>query len=345
MTRSILKAAHDRAMAAFQTTGSVSDPAATPAPHVPEQIFQWLASLKLLHNVPFRYLVPDERMLPPESIRFFHVDLNWLDALVDGAYSIGRYASGLGQDTLHNRVEGALAESLSPAVIQAVRARRPELLGLDVVGEPVPLEAVTGFLLRSEVVKGWPGLQASAYAKGNSPEQDTWDGTSLPVLRLEHLSQEIFFGLFEGDCYRLDLHEPSEGLHFGFDASEDDSLIKKLRDPRTGTSLATPPLAAADFDAHHVFRRASNSADPDAPGRSGQVLNLYNLSALLFDTLTEAQVGYEEPVAALSVDGSETPVSGLSADMHPLAASDFALQMVHGVGMVSFYNNGTQHDG
>ena len=50
----------------------------------------WFANLAMLEGVPFNYLVPDERMLPPESIRFFHVDQDWIDALIDGAFSIGR---------------------------------------------------------------------------------------------------------------------------------------------------------------------------------------------------------------------------------------------------------------
>ena len=40
-------------------------------------------------GVPFSYIVSSEEMLPNESIRFFHMDRNWLDALVDGALSTG----------------------------------------------------------------------------------------------------------------------------------------------------------------------------------------------------------------------------------------------------------------
>ena len=47
-------------------------------------VVSWLSRLRLLEGVPFPYIVPSEGMLPNESIRFFHVDRNWLDALVDG---------------------------------------------------------------------------------------------------------------------------------------------------------------------------------------------------------------------------------------------------------------------
>ena len=51
-------------------------------------VVSWLSRLRL-EGVPFSYIVPSEGMLPNDSIRFFHVDRNWLDALVDGALSVG----------------------------------------------------------------------------------------------------------------------------------------------------------------------------------------------------------------------------------------------------------------
>lgn len=57
------------------------------------QMVHWLSRLRVLEGAPFRYLAPSEEMLPNESIRFFHVDRNWLDALVDGAISVGRLGS------------------------------------------------------------------------------------------------------------------------------------------------------------------------------------------------------------------------------------------------------------
>ncbi len=56
---------------------------------VPAELRHFLARLRLLHGVPFSYLVPDENLLPVESIRFFYVDRAWTDALVQGALSVG----------------------------------------------------------------------------------------------------------------------------------------------------------------------------------------------------------------------------------------------------------------
>ena len=54
---------------------------------------RFCARAVLLYGVPFHYLVPDERMMPPESIRFFHVDPGWIATLIQGATSVGRAAS------------------------------------------------------------------------------------------------------------------------------------------------------------------------------------------------------------------------------------------------------------
>src|SRR5512147_27981 len=56
---------------------------------VPGELRRFLARLRLLHGVPFSYLVPDADLLPIESIRFFYVDRAWTDAMVQGVLSVG----------------------------------------------------------------------------------------------------------------------------------------------------------------------------------------------------------------------------------------------------------------
>lgn len=52
-------------------------------------IITWLGRLRTLEGIPFPYIVPHEEMLPNDSIRFFHIDRNWIDAMIDGALSTG----------------------------------------------------------------------------------------------------------------------------------------------------------------------------------------------------------------------------------------------------------------
>ena len=61
-----------------------------PESEMPPYMELFLSHLRLLVGVPFDYLVPDERLLPDESIRFFYIDRSWTDRLLDGAIAVGK---------------------------------------------------------------------------------------------------------------------------------------------------------------------------------------------------------------------------------------------------------------
>jgi hypothetical protein len=165
-----------------------------PSIPIPEQIRVWLADLSLLEGVPFSYLVPDERMLPPESIRIFWLDRLWIECLLDGACSIGRHTDAdMKRDTEHKKNRHFT--------------------------NPYPL--VTGIILRSEVVSGWPGLQVDGYQERDSKNP-------LKLLRMERLSPNVLACFFDGEIKEVRIHQKVETLHFGFD-EESNRLMKKLR--------------------------------------------------------------------------------------------------------------------
>ncbi|MEU9336493.1 hypothetical protein AB0D49_25510 [Streptomyces sp. NPDC048290] len=163
----------------------------------------WLAKLRLLYPLPFSLLVPDRRMLAPESLRFFHLDENWLAALTDGALSIASHTS---RDTLVTQVmHGVLHE----AVQQRARTLRTERIGTG--GTPVAHQdngPVSGILLRSALVTGWPNLAVRA---------TTTDGSRLATLRMDRLAADVLLCLFQGVPHQLELAEPQEGFRFGVD--------------------------------------------------------------------------------------------------------------------------------
>jgi hypothetical protein len=177
--------------------GSV-DPAALPA-----EAGRWLDRLRHLHGVPFRYLVPMENMLKTETIRFFHLDPNWMAAAVDGAFSLGDVATGNAAPTSFK--DGA------PAA-------------------PVKTNPVSGFLMRSRAVKHWPGLLAEAWDASGAP---------LTLLRYEKLAEDTLLCLVDGALAKLQLHQPPEAMHFGFDGSY--PFHKILRDPDSGAHLPDEP--------------------------------------------------------------------------------------------------------
>lgn len=177
---------------------------------LPPVIEQWLSQASRLVGLPFNYLVPDERLLPQESIRFFYLDPLWMACLIDGAFSIGRVTQ---TDRQQDRVRTAgLVDAAAPQV--------------------------SGFLLRSAVVAGWPTLQVDAYDYAiHDQSKDEWaidERYHLPRLRMDRLSPHVLLCLFAGDARVVDIHEKPETIHFGLDravsAEGNVNFRKALRD-------------------------------------------------------------------------------------------------------------------
>lgn len=176
---------------------------------VPRDLRQWLARLRLLEGVPFAYLVADSELLPPESIRFFYLDRNWTDALVQGALSAGTLNSAdrAQLEPLYGQIRRELDEE----------ERDVRLPG----GEPVqrgPAGVITGFLLRSRAVSGWPGMHVRAYSRevvGDEEVVPESHPNRIKLLRLERLAPAVLFALFDGIPQLVHLEEPRQGLQFG----------------------------------------------------------------------------------------------------------------------------------
>jgi hypothetical protein len=169
-----------------------------------EDLVEWIANLILLYPVPFHYLVPHQLLLPPESLRFFHLDDNWVNALVDGAFSIA--VRSLDDPAAASRLE--LQSALSKIVYQY----RLRLLGQQPEWEPkesymdIPK---SGFLLRSRMVSGWPGVEVIAKTSA------TQDQTLPKILRFDQIAEGVLFCLVRGTVDEVTFREPREGLTFG----------------------------------------------------------------------------------------------------------------------------------
>jgi hypothetical protein len=55
-------------------------------------IANWITNKLFLEGIPAQYLIVDPSHLPMERLRFFHIDPNWLDCLIDGALSTCNHA-------------------------------------------------------------------------------------------------------------------------------------------------------------------------------------------------------------------------------------------------------------
>jgi hypothetical protein len=267
------------------------------AADAPAPVVEFLAALRLFQGVPFSYLVPDEAALPNESIRFFQVDPNWAHALLDGAASTGVTTTA---DASHDAVR-------RPDLHTAARATARKLRTRNLARDPAPLHAMSsdsdpeppadpdvghsGFLLRSAVVTGWPGLQVTARSA---------DGTVLNVLRMDVLGPSTLLFIADGLIASVDIHEPSEGLHFGLG----DGTGKRLR---AVTSVGSQPPGTL----------LPNTPVP-VKMREGDVVRVHELASALQGALRDAH--------ANTVDGSDGPFT----------SAEFALEMVEGAASVAF---------
>jgi hypothetical protein len=124
-------------------------------------VLTWVLDKLFLYSVPAHYLIVDPTYLAPETLRFFHVDRNWTDALIDGALSLGNNLYGV--DVVRKAIHGMISEYLYPSTPVT----------------PAPQFPLFGFLMRSEAVTQYPDLKVSIGLKGVS---DT-----APILRHENL--------------------------------------------------------------------------------------------------------------------------------------------------------------
>ncbi|MBC3988752.1 hypothetical protein H8N00_07595 [Streptomyces sp. AC563] len=211
----------------------------------------------LLCAVPFHYLIPDERLLPPESLRFFHVDAAWLQALVDGAVSVG------------------VATTLDSEITEALREA--------VTNHPKALPC--GMLMRSQLVQDIPNLLITASAE---------DGTTVPGYRRD-LHNGVLLLLFADVPDSITVGEPYHGLHFGLDegdeSDQDPNVIslRRLKDNRSAQQGVGQNLGVTLKNVSRFFRpvgadrvadvlRLTNDTDPgtatDDPGRGGLIAAL-----------------------------------------------------------------------
>jgi hypothetical protein len=240
---------------------------------LPDDVQRWLGQLLLLYGLPFNNLVADSRMLPPESIRFFFLDRNWLDTLFDGALSVAQlsapdsvtlealraairqaaYDAARGEHQRRRLLRRAAFAPEGVRLAQAAASRSeaemtavpPDECSPDGASpessEPGEDQSVvwTGFLLRSSVVADWPGLEISAYA-------DADRGQRLDLLRIERLAPTVLLAIVAGIPREVDVARPTQALHFGVE-----------RDPGTGEG--------PDGPAYRVFLRSIG----DLPGHGG----------------------------------------------------------------------------
>ncbi|KAI8631388.1 hypothetical protein F5Y19DRAFT_394874 [Xylariaceae sp. FL1651] len=142
-------------------------------------IHGWVMDKLYLAGIPAHYLVPDPSFLPPEGLRFFYIDDNWLDCLLDGALSV---ANHLDKD--------------DDFVRRVIKHNINKYLSTEIQNTGVlPQVPKYGFMLRSKIIKAMPDLRITLRWKKPDKRQTVcrytrWDETTILCL-LDRYPEEI----------------------------------------------------------------------------------------------------------------------------------------------------------
>ncbi len=220
-----------------------------------EDVLSWLSKLSLLSGIPFSCLAADERLLPEESIRFFYLNPQWTDSLIDGALSIGR----------NNQTE-IMADSFyrvkrNEEVISRHHLHRYNLMHenhkreftIAQKGEDIP----SGILLRSTLVSNWRGLEI----KGWHNKQE------ITILRMDRLADDILICIFDQEADCVELLEPTEELHFGTRTNERVIEVRNTEEGKEGELIGKKIPVPTDENGRIRVKELADSLkkslDPD----------------------------------------------------------------------------------
>ncbi|KAL6786734.1 hypothetical protein J3E68DRAFT_420442 [Trichoderma sp. SZMC 28012] len=143
-------------------------------------VLSWLVDKMFLSGVPAHSLIPDPTYLGPESLRFFRIDKNWIDSMIDGALSLGNHS--LVDD---DRV--AIKTALNLYIDSIPKGAKHKI--------QIP---AYGFYLRSDLVTMFPDLRVEVLpdedalrAAGEEPPE------GAPLLRHNIVTDGIMMGFMD----------------------------------------------------------------------------------------------------------------------------------------------------
>ena len=165
---------------------------------LPAPIVNFLLQSFRFINFPFNYLVPDNRMLPKESLRFFRVDEIWLRSFLYGVISVGERISFQKTGNIIDSIRTELMQQIQSVIEEKDYYTNEE-------------KAVYGILVNSDAVAGWPALQVEAYNTQNGKKKQ------IALLHKGYLSENVALCLFYGKIDQVVFYLPMGASHFGFD--------------------------------------------------------------------------------------------------------------------------------
>ncbi|KAH6950291.1 hypothetical protein BKA56DRAFT_713066, partial [Ilyonectria sp. MPI-CAGE-AT-0026] len=152
-------------------------------------VYSWILDKLHLGNIPAHYLLPDPSFLPEETLRFFFVDENWTDALVDGALSLANHWGATPKE-----------DYCRTAIKKAINTRL-SLPDKELGGWHTQMPKY-GFMLRSQILAQFPDISVTVRFSAERPKAMDDSGNPQPtqasILVQKRLSPDTMYCLF--DC-------------------------------------------------------------------------------------------------------------------------------------------------
>ncbi|KAK5988129.1 hypothetical protein PT974_12269 [Cladobotryum mycophilum] len=181
-------------------------------------VYSWVLDKLHLANVPAHYLLPDPSYLPQETLRFFYLDENWTDALVDGALSL---ANHWGYTPKEDFCRTAIKKTINKKLITP----DPALGGWHT---QMPRY---GFILRSQLLVQFPDITVTPkFAEIRLKMIDNkLEAPKAPILVQNRLSADSMYCLFDclpGDLDSITFTMPPHQQRFTIGTQIDNTLLK-----------------------------------------------------------------------------------------------------------------------
>lgn len=300
-------------------------------------IYSWVLDKVHLGDIPAQYLIPDPAFLPEETLRFFHIDANWVDALIDGALSLANHWGD-------NQEKDLSRASIKKAINKRLRTADKSLGGWHV---QMPRY---GLLLRSQLLVQFPDLAADVKFSDTRSQPIDSEGVKIgtgvtppantpaqqPILVQKRIAPDTMYVLFDAappDLQRITFTVPPHQQCFRVGRSlTADSLQFILR--KNYTTKERPPdqkrgeglgNRVFNFDGTPtaVFSWQTRTLDPTAFGQ------------YLVDELSAGMKGYfdgQEPTSAvlalqLNEDILQLDIGDVNAQATPAPFSPFQLSI------------------
>ena len=189
---------------------SERDPDAGKERITPLAVRDWLARLRLLEGVPFNTIVADSELLPrsrsASSISTAPGPTHWCRARSASAPSTAATARSSRRSIPPSATRSTSRSGWcgSPAARRCSSAKAAQ---------------ITGLLLRSRAVSGWPGAAGPRLSPRGRQRRGRSSPNRIPtgikLLRLERLAPAVLLALFDGVPEVVHIEEPRQGVQFG----------------------------------------------------------------------------------------------------------------------------------